>query len=93
MLCVEDLRLGAEEEEGQGGDGRAVVYVNLAGSDLWFGKGKEGVRGERREGVRKGCERAAAECCMLGLCRVLHAQHIPSRGTQASPSRPSSDPY
>ena len=57
MLCVEDLRLGAKEEEGQGGDGRAVVYVNLAGSDLWFGKGKEGVRevggmrGERREGL------------------------------------------
>ena len=72
MLRVEDLRLGAEEEEGQGGDGRAVVYVNLAGSDLWFGKGKEGVRGERREGVRKGSERAATECCMLGVCAVCN---------------------
>ena len=59
MLRVEDLRLGAEEEEGQGGDGRAVVYVNLAGSDLWFGKGKEGVR---EVGGMRGERAASARC-------------------------------
>lgn len=30
MLRVEDLRLGAEEEEVEGGDGRAVVHGDLA---------------------------------------------------------------
>jgi hypothetical protein len=30
MLRVEDLRLGAKQEEVEGGDGRAVVHRDLA---------------------------------------------------------------